>query len=155
MQIPKEYLEEKNYEGTRLIEINDETVLELKKQLDDLQKEANPLLTASEEFLPEMDRVYAEIQKLEVQKKELHEEIAPIRAKYDEAIKPVEEIDQRATLIKNKITPIVNDIVASQLGEFEKALQMKEEDGKLYVEVVDELEEKIKAIRASKNAKTA
>ncbi len=155
MQIPKEYLEEKNYAGTRLIEINDETVLELKKQLDELQKEANPYLEASEKHLPEMDRIYAEIQKLEVEKRKLQEEIAPIRALYDEAIKPVEEIDQRATLIKNKITPIVTDLVKEQLGEFEKALQMKETDGKLYVEVADEIEEKVKAIRASKNGTTA
>lgn len=151
MNIPKELLSEVNYEGTRLIEITDETVLELKKQLDELQKEANPHLEASEEFIPEMDRVYAEIQKLQQEKEKLQEEIAPIRAKYEEAIKPVEEIDQRATLIKNKITPIVNDLVKDQLGEFEKALQMKEVDDKIYVEVVDEIEEKIKAIRASKN----
>lgn len=155
MQIPKEYLEEKNYEGTRLIEVNDDTVAELKKQLNELQKEANPFLEASEEFIPEMDRIYGEIQKLETEKKKLQEEIAPIRAKYEEAIKPVEEIDQRATLIKNKITPIVNELVKDQLGEFEKALQMKEVDDKIYVEVVDEIEEKIKAIRASKNDTTA
>lgn len=151
MNIPKEYLEEKNYEGTRLIEVTDETVMELKKQLDELQKEANPHLEASEEFIPEMDRIYGEIQKLEEQKRKFQEEIAPIRAKYDEAIKPVEEIEQRAQAIKNKITPIVNDLVKDELGEFEKAMQMKEQDGKLYVEVVDEIEEKIKAIRASKN----
>ena len=155
MQIPKELLEEKNYEGSRLIEVTDESVLALKEQLNELQKEANPHLTASEEFIPEMDRIYGEIQKLEAEKKKLQEEIAPIRAKYDEAIKPVEEIDQRAQLIKNKITPIVNELVKDQLGEFEKALQMKEEDGKLYVEVVDELEEKVKALRASKNGTTA
>lgn len=147
MQIPQEYLEEKNYTGSRLIEINDSAVLALKEELKKLQDEANPHLEASEEFLPEMDRIYGLIQKLEQDKKELQEEVKPIREKYDEVMKPVEEIDQRATLIKNKITPMVNDLVKDQLGEFEKALQLKEEDGKIYVEVVDEIEEKIKAIR--------
>lgn len=155
MNIPKEYLEEKNYEGSRLIEITDETVMELKKQLDELQKEANPHLKASEKYVPKMDKIYAKIQKLETKKKALQEEIAPIRAKYDETIKPIEEIEQRAVLVKNKITPIVTDLVKDQLGEFEKAMQMKEEDGKLYVEVADEIEEKIKAIRASKNGTAA
>lgn len=151
MQIPKELLEEKNYTGSRLIEITDETVLSLKQQLKDLQKEANPHLEKSEEFLPEMDRIYGLIQKLEQDKKKLQDEVKPIREKYDEVMKPVEEIDQRATLIKNKLTPIVNNLVKDQLGEFEKALQLKEEGDKIYVEVIDEIEEKIKAIRQSKN----
>lgn len=150
MQIPKELLEEKNYVGSRLIEITDETVLKLQTELSELQKEANPFLTESEKFIPEMDRVYAEIQKLKDQESKLRAEIEPIRKQYDEAIKPVEEIDQRANLIKQKIAPIVNDLVKDELGEFEKATTLKEEDGKLYVEVIDEIEEKIKQVRSSK-----
>jgi chromosome segregation ATPase len=153
MQLPKELLSEANYTGSRLIEITDETVLKLREQLTELQQEANPHLEASEEFTPEMDRIYGEIQELEFQKKKLQEEVAPIRAKYDEAIKPVEEIDQRATLIKNKITPIVNEIIEKELGEFEMASTLTEKDGKIYVEVLDQIEEKVKAIRTQK-AKT-
>lgn len=151
MQINKELLSEKNYTGSRLIEINDETVIALQEKLDELQKQANPHLESSEVHIPEMDRLYGEIRKLDEEKKKLQEEVAPVRAKYDECIAPVLEIEQEALLIKEKIQPLVLDLVKDDLGEFEKALQVKIIDGKTYVEVVDEIEEAVKKIRASKN----
>jgi hypothetical protein len=39
------------------------------------------------------------------------------------------------------------------LGEFETARQVIEKEGKMYVEVIDELEEKIKTLRAAKAKK--
>lgn len=151
MQIPSELLSEKNYEGTRLIEITDEGVLNLTSDLTALQQEANPYLEKMEAITPEMDVIYSKMAELDKQKKELQAEVAPIREKYDAEAVFVEEIDQRATLIKNKLLPIINDLVKDELGEFEKAMQTVNKDGKLYVEVQDEIEEKIKAIRASKN----
>jgi chromosome segregation ATPase len=153
MKIPNEILSEKNYEGTRLIEITDTKVAELKAKLNALQAEANPTLEKMEAITPAMDLIFKKIGVLEEQKKTLHAELEPIRAPYDELLKEVEKIDQRAQLIKNKIQPLVNSIVAPMLGEFEKANQMIEKDGKLFVEVVDELEEKVKAIRAAKAKK--
>lgn len=150
MQIPKEYLEEKNYEGTRLIEVTDEAVLALTAELTALQQEANPYLERMEALTPEMDPIYSEIAELEAKKKELQLQVAPIRAKYDAEMEFVEEIDQRASLIKNKVQPIINDLVKGELGEFERAMQTVHKDGKLYVEVQDQLEEKIKQLRANK-----
>jgi tetrahydromethanopterin S-methyltransferase subunit B len=150
MQIPAELLSEKNYEGSRLIEITDEGVLNLTADLTALQQEANPYLEKMEAITPEMDPIYSQIAELEAKKKELQAEVAPIRARYDAEVPFVEEIEQRAVLIKNKLMPIINDLVKDELGEFEKALQTVHKDGKLYVEVQDLLEEKIKQIRASK-----
>jgi chromosome segregation ATPase len=150
MQIPAEVLSEKNYTGSRLIEIIDPKVIELKAQLTELQKEANPFLTEMDKIAPEMDPIFQEIQELEIKKNELREKLAPIRAPYDELLKKVEAIDSKAQLVKAKIQPLVNKIVEDQLGEFEKALHLKEEDGKLYVEVIDEIEENIKSIRQAK-----
>jgi len=150
MQIPAELLKESNYEGTRLIEITDEAVLNLTADLTALQQEANPYLEKMEALTPQMDPIYSEIAELEAKKKELLAQVAPIRAQYDEEMVFVEEIDQRATLIKNKVQPIINDLVKGELGEFERAMQTIHKDGKLYVEVQDQLEEKIKQLRANK-----
>lgn len=154
MQIPKEYLEEKNYTGTRLIEVNDETVLDLKKQLDELQKEINPVLDRlNENYYKPADQIYTEINAL-------NEKLNPLKEKMRELFEAnkadteiVEAQEKKAQHIKNKIQPIVNELVKSELGEFEKATIVREVDGKLFVEVVDEIEEKIKSIRSA-NAKT-
>ena len=150
MQISKEILSEKNYTGSRLIEITDAKVIELKAKLTEFQKEANPILEEMEKISPLMDPIFSEIRELEAKKEELRSSLAPIRAPYDELLKKVEVIDTKAQVIKNKIQPIVNKLVAPDLGEFEKAMHVIEKDGKLFVEVVDEIEERVKAIRASK-----
>jgi chromosome segregation ATPase len=150
MIIDKEVLSEKNYTGSRLIEITDPKVLELKAKLKEYQEEANPFLTEMDKIAPELDVFFQKIQKLEEEKNKLREEMAPVRAPYDELLKKVEAIDSKAQVIKNKIQPIVNKLVEGQLGEFEKALHLTEQDGKIFVEVVDEIEEKVKAIRQAK-----
>lgn len=150
MQIPAEYLSEVNYEGTRLIKIEDETVTALTEELNKLQKEANPFLEQMEAITPELDPVYDEIRELELKKQELQKKVAPARARYDEIAKNVEEIDVRANAIKQKITPIILDLVKDELKEFEIPLHTTVKEGVMYVEVRDELEEKIKQLRAIK-----
>lgn len=150
MQIPAEYLSEVNYEGTRLIKIEDETVTALTEELNKLQQEANPFLEQMEAITPELDPVYDEIRELELKKQELQKKVAPARARYDEIAKNVEEIDVRANAIKQKITPIILDLVKDDLKEFEIPLHTTVKEGVMYVEVRDELEEKIKQLRAIK-----
>lgn len=153
MQINKEILSEKNYEGTRLIEITDEKVKALHGELNKLQAEANPHLKIMEEITPKLDPLFAQLRELEEKKAKIKAEMSPIREPYDKELQAVEKIDQRAQLIKNKIQPLVLDLVKNQIGEFETAKQLIEKDGKMYIEVVDEIEEKVKAIRASKAQK--
>ena len=150
MQIPKELLEEKNYEGTRLIELNDAKVIELQAKLKELQLEANPFLSEMEAMTPEMDPIYSELQTLEVKKQELQKQLAPIREKYDVPLQQVQKIEQKAQLIKDKIQPRVLKAIEKELGEFEQARNLNEKDGKIFVEVVDVIEEEIKKIRANK-----
>lgn len=153
MQINKELLSEKNYEGTRLIEITDEKVISLHSELNKLQAEANPHLKIMEDITPKLDPLFAKLRELEEKKAKIKEEMTPIRAPYDVELQAVEKIDQKAQLIKNKIQPLVLSIVKDSLSEFETAKQLIEKDGKIYIEVVDEIEEKVKAIRASKAKK--
>lgn len=150
MQIPKEFLEAKNYEGTRLIEIKDAKVKELKGQLKELQLEANPTLAKMEDLAKILDPLYTVIREHTGEIEKAKKEMEPTRALYDVELKKVEEIDQRAQLVKNKLQPMINEMVKGDLGEFEKATQVIEKDEKIYVEVVDEIEEKVKQVRALK-----
>lgn len=153
MKIPADILAEKNYEGARLIEITDEKVLQLNKELKALQAEANPILEVMEKMTPAMDPLYTKLRDLETQKQAIKSELDPIRAPYDLEMAKLEPIDQKANLIKQKLQPLVNALVAEQIGELERANQMIEKDGKIYVEVIDEVEEAVKAVRAKKAKK--
>lgn len=152
MKIPQEYLKESNYDGTRLVEVTDKKVAELHAKLTELQREANPHLEIMEKITPQLDPLFTELRELETKKQAVKDKMAPIREPYDTELAMVEKIDQRAQLIKNKIQPLILDLVKKDLGEFETARQLIEKDGKLYVEVIDELEEKVKLIR-TKNKK--
>lgn len=150
MKIPAEHLSEKNYEGTRLIQINSSAVKTLKKQLDELQKKANPTLKVMEELSKKLDPYYSKIGEHQKAIDDIKKEMKDVKDLYDIEIKKVELIDQKAQLVKNKIQPLVLAQVEGKLGEFEKANQMIEKNGVIFVEVIDEIEEKIKQVRANK-----
>lgn len=151
MQIEKELLSEKNYTGSRLIEINDERVNVLQKKLTELQLEVNPILDKLQEnYYSKADVIYAKIQELNKQLEPLKLELKTLFEANEEDTKLIDEKEAEAKLLKDKLQPIILDIVKDQLGEFETAKHTVSKDGKIYVEVFDEIEEKIKAIRASK-----
>jgi chromosome segregation ATPase len=152
MNIPKDILSEKNYTGTRLIRVENTLVYKLKKELNELQKKANPTLAKMDIISKKLDPYYAQIGQLDEKIKLLKQEVAPHRELYDIEVKKVELIDQKAQLIKNKIQPIVDAEIQGKLEEFEKPLHVTDKKGVLYVEVQNELEETIKNIRA-RNAK--
>jgi len=153
MQIPKDYLSEKNYEGSRYIEIKNEKVVELMKEIKKYQEEANPFLTVMDKFALVLDPYYAKIQKLQEEISTIKAEMAEDKLKYDDQLEKVQKIDQKAQMIKNKLTPIVMKEVEGQLGEFEIAVQTKEKNGKIFVEIQDKLEELVKSMRSQKAKK--
>lgn len=151
MQIPTEILSEKNYEGSRLVEITNDDIFTLHEELSDLQKEINPVLDRlSKEYYPLLDPMYAELQELALKQKEIKEKITEASIKFQDDVSLIEATEQKASLVKNKLQPMILDAVKDQLGEFEIARQTINKDGKIYVEVFDEIEEKVKAVRALK-----
>lgn len=151
MQIAPEMLSEKNYAGSRLIEINDPVITELQEELKKIVAEIEPVTEQlSKDYYQIVDPWYQEAQAKRQELEEIKAKIKEVADKYHTEVEFVESKGQQAQLIKNKMIPVINDLVAPQLGEFEKALQTIQKDDKLYVEVVDEIEEKVKAIRASK-----
>ena len=152
MKIDKAILSEKNYEGSRFIEVTDPKVVELMKEIKKYQEEANPYLTVMDKYALILDPFYQKIQTLQSQINEVKAEMAEDKMKYDDELANVQKIDQKAQMIKNKLTPIVMKEIEGQLGEFEIAVQTKEKNGKIYVEVQDKLEELVKSMRTA-NAK--
>lgn len=151
MQIDKELLSEKNYTGSRLILIDDENVRALQTELSALQQEINPILDKlSAEYYPKIDPMYQDVLALNEKVKIIKEDIAKITAEFEGDIKSIEDTELKANLVKDKIQPLILDAIKDQLGEFEIARQTKFQDGEVYAEVFDELEEKIKQLRAAK-----
>lgn len=150
MQIDKELLSEKNYTGSRRIMISNQMVTKFKKEIDELQKQANPILKKmekiSESIKPEME----EIGELQKKIREIKEKIKPEEDKYQTELKKVELIDQKADNIKNKIYPIVFKELEGKLEEFEEARQVITDKGVVYVEIHDKIEDFIKMLRANK-----
>jgi len=153
MKIDKAILSEKNYEGSRFIEIKNAKVTEIMKDMSALQKEANPYLEVMDKYAKILDPFYQKIQKLQNEIGKIKEEMAEDKMKYDDEMSKVEKIDAKAQMLKNKLMPIILDEVKGQLGEFEVAYQTKEKDGKVFVEVQDKLEELVKSLRAQKAKK--
>lgn len=151
MNIPVELLKESNYTGTRLIEVDDPKLRELNEVIKGYQQEINPVLDKlTAEYYPVIDPMYQEVQRLQAQIKEIKEKIAEQTLKFKEDIEIIESTEQKAMAIKNKMQPIILKALEGQLGEFEIAKNTVTQDGKVFAEVYDELEEKIKAVRASK-----
>jgi len=154
MIIDKTILSEKNYTGTRKILINDEKVRTLKGELKKLQKEINPILDGLAETFSKFDATNKLINEHQEEIKRLNVELQPDKDFYDEEMKKIEPVEKKAKLIKDKLEPLVIKLVEDQLGEFEKALHVIEDDknGDIYVEVEDQIEKTVLRIR-EENAK--
>jgi predicted nucleic acid-binding Zn-ribbon protein len=150
MKIPADFLHEKNYEGTRLLEITDETVLKLRGEIAKFTPIAKPHLDEMEKHGKVVDPYYQQIHNHQQEIEKLRKEMAPAKALFDAEHQKLEAIHQQAEAIKVKMTPLVNKILEGQLSEFERPAQLIDKEGKVYVEIVDELEEKVKSLRASK-----
>jgi chromosome segregation ATPase len=154
MKIPSDFLHEKNYEGTKLICVDNEQIINLRGEIAKLSTPAEPLLAKLDKLSKVIDPVRQVILSHQEEIKKLREKISKEEDELTATVAELEKIDSKAQLIKNKLTPLVNKFLEDKLGEFEKPLQViTKEDGKVYVEVVDEIEEKVKAIRSLKSKK--
>jgi len=154
MKIDKALLAEANYEGSRLIEVVDENLNVLQAELSALQQEINPILDIlNESYYKAIDPIYQEVQKLNEEIKGKKFVIGELTKKFQPQIEIIEATEQKASLVKNKMQPIILEAVKEQIGEFEIARHTVNKDGKMYVEIFDEIEERVKALRASKAKK--
>lgn len=155
MQLDPTLLSEKNYTGTRLILIEDEKLGELWKKKTEIQTSINPTLDKlKSELWDVLDEDYKELSVLNEKSAAIKEKIKDMQAKYAAELEKVQSAEQKARAIEDKIRPIVLKAIEGKLGEFETAKNTIVRDGKVYAEVYDEIEERVKAIRVQKaNAK--
>ena len=154
MKIDSTLLSEKNYTGNRRILVEDEKLKEFQTILEGYQKDINPLLDRMNvEYSPIVDPLNAEIQKKTLEIKELKARITAETDKFQDVIDGIEKAEQKAQLIKNKVQPIVLKALEGKLSEFEVARYTEVDGGKIYAVVFDELEEKVKEIRANNGKK--
>lgn len=148
MKIQSDILSEKNYEGTRLVEITDEKVLSLLAEVKKCGEEAKPYLDEMERLTPALEVIYEELRPLEEKRKALKDTLTEELKPFQEQQEKADIVNQKADAIKEKIYPLARKAIASQLGEFEMGGTFIEKDGKIFIEVTDQLEEKIKQIRS-------
>lgn len=151
MQIPSEFLKESNYEGTRLVEITDQRVLKLKAEIAKYKPIVAPFLEKLEKVSVVLDPYFTKIREHQAEIDKIKKEMQPTKDEFDGLLKKIEEIEQKTDAIKLKIQPLVAEIMKPKLSEFEVSRQLIEKDDKIFVEVADELEEKIKSIRQIKS----
>jgi len=154
MQIPKEVLSEKNYTGNRRVLIDEPSLSEFQIILQEHQKEINPLLDVlNKDYYPVVEPLHAESMKNLAGAKELNIKMELEKEKYKEIMDKIDGLEAKALLIKNKVQPIVLKALEGQLGEFEVARYTEVTDGKIYAVIFDEIEEKVKELRANKAKK--
>ena len=117
MKIPQEFLKESCYDGTRLVEITDEKVIELKKEIAKFKPIAEPFLKKMDELGKLLDPFYTKIRELEAEKDKLVKERQPNLDLFNAQLKEMEAIEQKTDLIKNKIQPLVARLMEKELGE--------------------------------------
>lgn len=145
-----EVLSEKNYEGNRLLLIEDETLDSLIAEIGKEKTDIEPTIQKLEVVTNKLDPAYTQIRELQEKITKIKEEMKPEQDEY-EALKPeLDAFKDRIDLIQNKMRAIINKFAEDKLKPFEKALQTQLKGDKLYVEIVDELEEFLKKHRAGK-----
>lgn len=151
MQIPKEYLEPKNYTGTRLIEIKDKKVYQLQEELIALKPEVLKIVEGMDEAVKVLDPAYTKMNELRDEISKIKESISKEEEIVRSKQKQLEPYEQKEQLIKNKMQPLIDKELDGQLNEFERPLHTVFKDEKIYVEIEDQLEEKVKQIRSGKS----
>ncbi len=137
-----------------------EIVIKVKPMKDEFEIELEKLPEGTEEFTPKLQKIKDKIDPILKKVTDLESDIAKVKLskkddqdKYMAEMKKVERLDEKARLLKMKMSPLVNMFLIDKLSEFERATQLLEKNGKIYVEVIDELEEKIKSIRMANSKK--
>ena len=126
MQIDPTLLTPENYSNPRYIELKDEQIGKLYEKVQVHQKKVNPDLKRYEE---------------------LEKQANGIKEEMKEIVEAMQVEDQKASKIKEKLVPLVEDEVLPQLNELEEFVGIELKDGKYFAKVNDRIEEWVKAVR--------
>lgn len=129
MQIPKEYLSEANYTGSRLVEITNENVKEYRKLLAQLQEEANPILNVMDEIDKKVDPFRKQVISLKDANQADYESIRPFKEEYEILAKglPKDATDSTPEMkvLEEKMNPVIDRIKEREAQIFKIREEMK------------------------------
>jgi predicted nuclease with TOPRIM domain len=150
MRIDPTILKEVNYVGSRLVDIEDETIAKLHaEKVEILESEKKPILDKMTELEKPLQVFYDRLTPIESERSSIKEEMKPLSEEYSKEVEKIEAVQQKIDSIDQKINIIANDKVKSELGEFETARTLHVKNGKFSIEVIDEIEELVKKIRSN------
>ena len=127
MQLDPKLLTEENYPNPRYVELNNEEIGKLYEKVKEHQEKVNPDLERYEE---------------------LEKQAVGIKEEMKELVEKMKVEDQKASKIKEKLVPLVEEEVLPHLNELEEFVGIElKDDGKYYAKINDRVEEWIKAVR--------
>lgn len=140
MQIDTSLFTEDKYTNPRMIEIKNPEIAELYTVIREHQENANPFIKRFNEIEEKKAELRAPLDAYVKETKQEQEDL----------IEKMQNEDQLAAKVKEKLVPMVEDEIIPQLGELDEFVGLEKIDGKLYAKINDRVEEWIKAIRSQK-----
>jgi chromosome segregation ATPase len=154
MQIDPTLLSEKNYTGTRLVEVNDPKIKELKAKLKKIQvEEVNPILDSTEPLLKILDPYYAKIRELRESIRPILEKAKPLQEEYEKHLATIdpeskEERPELEALAQNmkKYIDEIHDIEA-KIDEIKKEMQPTKDEYEKEMKKVEIIDQRAQLIK--------
>lgn len=150
MQIPKELLSEVNYEGSRLIEIENENIKEYKKLLKELQAKANPILDVMDEVDKKVAPYREQVKALRDENQADYESIKPFKEQYEVMAKALPDDAKDSTPEMKELEDKMNPAI-DRIKERETEISKIREEMKPHKDEWDKEHEKVQAIDKEAN----
>ena len=127
MQLDPKLLTPENYTNPRYVPLENEEIAKLYEKLMSIQDAVSPDLERYEE---------------------LEKQAAGTKEEMKELVEKMNVQNQKASKVKEKLVPLVEDAVMKELTELEEFVGIeKRDDGKYYAKINDRIEEWVKAVR--------
>lgn len=130
-------IDPKDYKNPRYVEIKNSKVEDLYKKILEHQEKVNPKLKRYQEI---------EDKKAEL-KKPYDDYVAETKQEQEDLMEFMQNEDQLASKVKQKIVPLVEEEVLPHLGELDEFVGLEQKDEGLVAKINDRVEEFVKAIR--------
>jgi len=140
MQIDTSLFTEDKYTNPRLVEVKNKEIGKLYTTIRKHQENVNPFLKRYEEI---------EARKAEL-KAPYDEYVKETKQELEDMMEKMQNEDQLAAKVKEKLVPLVQEEVMPQLGELDEFVGLDRIDDKLYAKINDRVEEWIKVVRDQK-----
>lgn len=131
----------KEKEHSREVEVNDNDLLRLVREKTAIQVKGSQSLKSVDKEIRQISRINKKIRDLNLKIKEQVDKKEPLEKKIQPVMDGLDQLKVEDGKVKEKIVPLVEKLIENELGEYEMYETTTLRDGKVYVKVVDRLEE--------------